>query len=322
MASNKIKWINCKGLPQGIFWIICASFFSNLGDTSIRLVGNNLPAIQIAFFRFFFGTLILLPLLLYKGRSSFIIKNKSWHLLRIIIGFGAIACWIYGASQTSLPSITTISFACPILVLPLAYLFLGEKSDWKRLLAVGAGFAGVVIVAFFEKGSLNKTSEVLFFHSGVVFLFLGATLFAMSDVLNKKMLATESLFSLLFYFCLGTTIISFIPALLAWKQVSYTELFYLFILGASGASILYCILKAANAAEISSIAPYKYIELIISIAMGYLLFNEVIKIPTIVGASLIIPSALLIAYYEINQEKQPFQKQPEELTELEASEEI
>jgi len=308
MNSNTVKkWVNSKGLSQGIFWIVCASFFSNLGDTSIRLVGNNLPAMQIAFFRFFFGTLILFPLLLYKGKSSFVIKKKSWHLLRILIGFGAIACWICGVSQTSLPSITTISFACPILVLPLAYLFLGEKSDWKRQLAVGMGFIGVVVIACFEKNALAKTSEILFFHPGVVFLFLGAVLFAMSDVLNKKMLATENLFSLLFYFCLGTSIISFIPALLVWKQMSYTELCYLFIIGAGGASILYCILKAANATEISSVAPYKYIELLISITTGYLLFNEVIEIPTIIGAGLIIPSALLIAYHELNKKKQSAQ---------------
>lgn len=303
MKSSVIKWINDKGLPQGIFWIVCASFFSNLNDTAIRLVGSNLPAMQIAFFRFFFGTLVLLPLMLYKGKSSFVIKNKPWHLLRIIVGFSAIACWIYGASQTSLPSITTISFACPILVLPLAYLFLGEKSDWKRLLSVGMGFIGVVIIAYFEKNTIAKTSEILFFHPGVVFLFLGAVLFAMSDVLNKKMLATENLFSLLFYFCLGTALISLVPALFMWQPMSYSEIFYLFIMGAGGASILYCILKAAHATEISSLAPYKYVELIISIIMGYLLFNEIIKIPTIVGASLIIPSALLIAYYELNKEK-------------------
>ncbi len=228
-------------------------------------------------------------------------------MLRILIGFGAIACWICGVSQTSLPSITTISFACPILVLPLAYLFLGEKSDWKRQLAVGMGFIGVVVIACFEKNALAKTSEILFFHPGVVFLFLGAVLFAMSDVLNKKMLATENLFSLLFYFCLGTSIISFIPALLVWQQMSYTELCYLFIIGAGGASILYCILKAANATEISSVAPYKYIELLISITTGYLLFNEVIEIPTIIGAGLIIPSALLIAYHELNKKKQSAQ---------------
>lgn len=303
MISNAINWINRKGLSQGIFWVICASFFSNLGDTSVRLVGMNIPPMQIAFFRFLFGAIVTLPLLLYKGKASFVIKKKSWHVLRILVGFAAILCWIYGASQTTLPSITTISFACPILVIPLAYIFLGEKSDWKRLLAVAVGFIGVIIVAFFEKGFTQEISEILFFHPGVVFLFLGAVLFAMSDVINKKMLATENLLSLLFYFCLGTTIISFVPALLTWKTMLPKEIFYLFILGTSGAAILYCILKAANATEISSVSPYKYIELIISIIMGYLLFNEIIKISTIIGAGLIIPSALLIAYCELNKRK-------------------
>jgi drug/metabolite transporter (DMT)-like permease len=48
-----------------------------------------------------------------------------------------------------------------------------------------------------------------------------------------------------------------------------------------------------------------------------LLFNEIIKISTIVGASLIIPSALLIAYYEINQTKKSAKKKAVELVEEE-----
>jgi len=42
----------------------------------------------------------------------------------------------------------------------------------------------------------------MLFHSGVIFLFLAAVLFAMSDILNKKLVASESIFSLLFYFYL------------------------------------------------------------------------------------------------------------------------
>ncbi len=295
-------WLNAKGHFQGIFWTICASFFSNLGDISIRSVGGDLPAMQITFFRLLFGTMILLPFLLYKGKSAFYIKNKRNHLLRIIVGFGAIACWVCGASQTSLPSITTISFSCPLLVLPLAYAFLGEKSDWRRMLAVGIGFLGVIIIAFFESRSNSQVAGMFSLHPGILFLFFGALLFATSDIINKKMVATENIFSLLFYFYLGTMLIGFVPALLTWKSMGVREIFYLFLSGMAGVSILYCILKAAYATEISSIAPYKYIELIFSIGMGYLLFNEIIKVSTIVGACLIVPSALLIAYYEINKE--------------------
>ena len=299
-ADGLIKWVNNKGHLQGVFWVVFASLFSNLCDVCIRLVGNSLHPMQITFFRLFLGSIVLFLLLLCKGRSSFCINNKFNHLFRIIIGFGAISFWVYGASQTSLPSITTISFTCPIFVLPLAYIFLKERSDWKRIVSIILGFIGVLIIAFFEKGSVEKTYRILSFHPGVVFLFLGALLFAMSDILNKKMLATENFFSLLFYFYLGTTIISFIPALLVWKPIVNKEIFYLIFLGISGVLVLYCILRAANATEISSIAPYKYLELIVSIITGYILFGEVIKLSTFVGAILIIPSSILIAYYEIS----------------------
>lgn len=301
--TNISQWVNEKGYFQGIFWTICAGFFSNLSDASVRLVGDGLPAMQIVFFRLFFGAMMLLPFLLYKGKSSFSVQNKAGHFFRIIIGFGATACWVYGASQTSLPSITTVSFTCPLFVLPLAYLFLGEKSDWKRVLSVIVGFLGVIVVASFEKRGAYLMGASLFLHQGVIFLFFGSILFSMSDILNKKMVGSENLFSLLFYFYAGTALIGVIPALLVWQPVTYEKMFYLLILGIGGVLVLYCILKATKATELSSMAPYKYIELIFSMAIGYVLFKEVIKISTIMGAFLIIPSALLIAYYEINEER-------------------
>ena len=308
------RWVNEKGHAQGIFWTICASFFSNVCDTSIRLVGDTLPTMQITFSRLFFGTILLCPFLVYKGKGSFAIKDKKGHLVRIVIGFGAMVCWIYGASQTTLPSITTLSFVCPLFVLPLAYIFLGEKSDRKRIALVGVGFIGVIIIAFFEKGDIIKGANILFFHPGVVFLFFGAILFAMSDILNKKLLDSENLFSLLFYFYFGTALISFIPALLVWQQMGFKETAYLLIQGAGGIAILYCILKAASATEISSIAPYKYIELLFSIIIGYVLFHEMIRFSTIIGAGLIIPSVLFIAYNEINKDKEAFQEKKMEET--------
>ncbi|MDR1057028.1 MAG: DMT family transporter [Coxiellaceae bacterium] len=298
-----LKWINSPGHFQGIFWTICASFFSNLCDTSIKLVSNDIPPMQITFFRLFFGTLILLPILLSKGKNTFYIKNKRDHFIRIVIGFGAITCWVFGASQTSLPSITTISFACPLFVLPLAYIFLGEKSDWRRMLSVGAGFLGVIIIAFCENNGRSDVSGTFSLHSGVLLLLCAAILFAFSDIMNKKMISSESLISLLFYFYSGTALVASIPALLVWHSVGYLDLFCLLFLGTGGVSVLFCILKVAAATEISSIAPYKYLELIISIVVGYLLFNEIIKVSTIIGACLIVPSAFLIAYHEISKEK-------------------
>lgn len=301
--NKMLSWINNKGHFQGIFWTLSASLFSVLCDTSIRLVSSSLPSMQITFFRLFFGTVLLLPIMLYKRKTAFRLKNKLGHFVRVVVGFGAISCWVYGAGQTSLPSITTISFACPLLVLPLAYFFLGEKYSWQRVLAVVVGFFGVSIVAFYEQGVNVNGVGIFSLHTGIVFLFLAAVLFALSDIINKKMVADEGVFSLLFYFYLGTSLIAFIPMLLVWQPMRLWELSFLVVLAFGGISTLYCILKAADATDISSIAPYKYVELIFSMIIGYILFNEIIKVSTILGAVLIIPSALLIGYYEINKEK-------------------
>jgi len=299
---NIFKWIHNTGHAQGIFWSICACVFSNANDILIKLLSKKLPVLQITFFRFFLGTLIIVPIACYKGKKSFIMKNKKNHFVRIIIGFCATFLWIYGSKYTSLPSITVISFSCPLLVLFLAYIFLGEKSDWKRIFLVICGFLGVIFIAFFEKNGIEIHHDFNI-HLGIIILFCAAILFAFSDIINKKMIFSESLFSLLLYFYIGATSIAIIPSFFIWTRINYKDFPMLFLLGIGGIMIVYCILKAAAATNISAISPYKYMEFIISIAMGYCIFNEVIKISTLIGACLIIPSAFFTAYYELRKEK-------------------
>ena len=102
-------WLNRKRHFQSVLWLISACLFSNLCDIFIKLIGSKLPFLQVTFIRLLLGTIVLFPILLYKGIGNFYAKNKRLHGLRILIGFGAIACWIFGAARTSLLSITVIS---------------------------------------------------------------------------------------------------------------------------------------------------------------------------------------------------------------------
>ena len=71
-------------------------------------------------------------------------------------------------------------------------------------------------------------------------------------------------------------------------------LFYLMVLGVGSNLILFCLLKAFYLVKVSSVAPFRYLELLISIALGYLVFSELPPIHTYIGALIIIPSSLYI----------------------------
>ena len=291
-------WMNAKGYMQGVFWAVMVCLISSFNDVCIRLTGSRLESLQVSFFRFLFSTLTLLPIMLSTNRAAFKTQHLEFHALRALLGYCAIACWCTGVALVPLSIASIMAQTVPFFVLPMAALLLREKIGWQRTVATLSGFLGIALTL-----QPTDSSQALFslshLNSGALWLVAAAIMFAASDILNKKMVTRESDLTMLFYFALGTTLIGIAPAYFVWKPPTLSELFYLFSLGAGANLILYCLLKAFAATEISALQPYRYVELIFAGLFGWLLFNEIPTIMTLMGAMIIIPSTLAIAYYEI-----------------------
>ena len=300
-------WFNAKGYAQGVFWIILVSLISNGNDILMRLLGSRLPSMEIAFFRFFFAAIILLPIMLSKGPSSFKTSRPWLHFLRGILGFGAVAFWCQGVGQVPLAIVSTIALTVPLFVLPMAFVFLRERVGWQRTLATATGFLGILIIVFPDMVGANLSMGSLM-NIGVMYLLAAAVLFAVSDILNKFMVSKESQLTLLFYFALVTSIAGAPFAYNVWIDPNTTELGLLFVLGFGGNAILFCLLKAFSAVDVSALAPYRYVELIFASVFGYLLFSEIPGIYALIGAAIIVPSTFAIAYYETHQAKKSSSK--------------
>lgn len=101
---------------------------------------------------------------------------------------------------------------------------------------------------------------------------------------------------MLFYSALVTSLLGAIPAYMVWQTPSFHDLTILLYLGAGGNLILYCLLKAFSLVPASSIAPYRYLELIFSSAIGFMIFSETPSIMMVIGALFIIPSTLFVTF--------------------------
>ncbi len=302
-SVQKTNWFNRLGYMQGVFWIILVAFISSSNDVFMRLTGTRLPSMQITFFRFFFAFLILLPIMLSQGKQAFQTSRPSLHILRGLLGFGAIAFWCAGVSIVPLAVVSTLALTVPLFVLPMAVVFLGEHVKWQRAAATFSGFFGIAIIVNGTTQAQDVFQSIQSLDKGTLFLISATILFALSDILNKKMVIKESNLTMLFYFAVGTSLCGVIPAYMVWETPTLTELFYLVCLGAGGNLILYCLLKAFAATEVSALAPYRYVELFFACFFGWMLFSEIPTVTTLLGALVIVPSTFAIAYYETRQQR-------------------
>jgi S-adenosylmethionine uptake transporter len=191
--------------------------------------------------------------------------------------------------------VTTLSFTVPLFVLPLAAMFLRERVTWQRWAATIVGFIGILVIA-------NPSSSSGLFSGLPVMTLIAATLaFAALDIINKKIVIQETMLAMLFYSALGTSIISLPIAAMVWVMPDLIELLLLALLGIGANLILFCILKAFAATEVSALAPFRYVELVFSAIFGLMFFGELPTIQVLMGASIIVPSTLYLVYYESRQ---------------------
>lgn len=280
---------NIKNYLIAVLWFILSLISSSLNDILAKGLGDRLGSLQIAFLRFFFSTLVLIPLYFTKYRNDFRTSYLYIHVIRGILLFLGIICWIFGLHFVPVSTATILSFAVPLFTLVLASFFLKEKVIWQRWIATIFGFCGVFIII--QPHSNEFRAETL--------IFVAASLaFATLDVINKKFIVKESMLSMMFYSSLVTTLLALGPGLYYWQTPSFNEFSLLIILGASANLILYFLLKAFSLADATALAPYRYFELIISASLAYLFFAEKPETNALLGSLLLIPSTLFVVYSE------------------------
>lgn len=297
MAALSLQWLGSKGYVQGVFWAIITCFISASNDVLMRLMGERLHGFEVAFFRFFFSLLTLLPLILKRGGfSTLTMHQPHLHLLRAVLGVAAITSCCYAVVLLPLSQVTTIFFTQPLFVLALAALFLSERVGMKRWVATCGGFLGIAITTISpnSEGTLNWATLIP---------VVGAILFAWQDILIKKMVKQEDQLTMLFHFAAGTTLAALVPAYFVWQTPTAYELVFLCLLGIGANMIQWTLFKAFSATQVSALAPFRYVELLFSTSFGVLIFSEMPLSSTMIGAMVIIPATLYVVYAEIRERR-------------------
>lgn len=285
-----MNWIFKTGFMQGALWANLMSIVGVINDALMCHLGSRLPVTQVTFFRFLLSTILLLPFLSFK-HNRLHLQNIPLHALRVLLGAAAIGLCCYSVTCMSLSQNTAIMFTEPLFFLPLAALFLNEKVHAIRWIATGIGFCGLVYL-------LNPTADV--FSITAIVPVVSAILFALLDIVTKKIVHHESTLSMLLTFGAGCTLISLPFTLFTWVTPTMHELLLLLMLGVGANMIQVCLFYAFRAADASALAPFRYTELIFSALFGFLLFQQVPTQRVLIGSGVIILSTLYLILMERN----------------------
>lgn len=284
---------------RAILLKLCAVTLFLIMASLIKAGSETVPPGQAVFFRSFFAFPILIGWLAVRGqlRSGFRVARPSAHVVRGVIGTSAMACSFAALGLLPLPDVTAIRFASPLFVVVFAAILLGERVRLFRSTAVVAGFVGVLIVMWpqLSGGALTALEGAAL---GAVFALLGAAFSALAHVQIRNMTRTEQTSAIVFWFTITSTTLSLLTIPFGWVVPDWPTAAMLICAGLCGGAGQICMTSAYAKADVSLLAPFDYASIVLAMAVGFFIFDEVPTAAMIVGALIITLAGAVIIWRE------------------------
>ncbi len=255
----------------------------------VRFVSQELPPVQVAFFRNLFGLAVLLPILVRSRFEMLRTTRIGLHAMRGITNILAMFMFFTALSLSPLATVTALSFAAPIFMALLSVLVLGERFRLYRWMAIAFGFAGMLIVL---------RPGIIPLDTGALLVTGSALLWAVAMMQIKILSRTDSSITIVAYMGIFLCLFSIGPAIWVWQSVSWTNLFWLALIGAFGSMAQVSLSQAFKETDPTALMPFDFLKLVWTALIGMVVFSEVPDAFTWIGGAVIFSSGLLIAYRE------------------------
>jgi drug/metabolite transporter (DMT)-like permease len=257
---------------------------------------EDYPLGQVLFFRGFFGVVIYFFIMPRERIKNFYYtKRAGLHLLRCLSGLIALIAIFIALRKLPLATVVSISFAAPIFTTIFSIFLLNEKVGFYRWLAVSIGFIGIIIIT--EPGFDDLNIYYLF----PIIFCLGLSYVAITI---RQLSTTEPVWLIALNFSIVITLASLFTIPFGWVMPNVKDLALLCMIGFFGGFANLWLSQSFKLSEVSLVSPLKYLALIFGIFFGYLIWDEIPTIRTLLGALLVIASSLIILRREIYHKKE------------------
>lgn len=250
---------------RGIAWMLTSILCFTGAITIARGLADQVPVFVMVFFRALFGVLVMLPWLARVGIGALRTARLGLFTLRSVLAAANLAVLFFALALMPVADVTAISFIRPLLVTVFALHILGETVGGRQWTGLVIGLIGTLIL-------LRPGFETINF--GAVMALASAVLMALVFNVAKLLTRTESPDAIAFYQTFLMLPIALVPAILAWRTPSGSELIWLFVMGAVATLSHRAMSRAYAAVELTYLTPLDFLRLPTAAALGMIAFSE------------------------------------------------
>ena len=300
--------------PRGIILILIAMMVFSVQDGIMKYIFNFVSLYEVYLIRTLvsFG-LILIFLKLTKKKIVFKTQYPLLTFCRVILFFFGFSSFYISLTVLPLGFATALFFVTPFLITIFAHFFLKEKIGIRRWSAVVVGFIGVYITLNPDFNNFNYLS---------LLPILCAFCYSLSMIIIKKTSDKDSVYTQTFTFYLGAIIFSTIFYFLIgdgqyntsdhpasqfifreWFVDLESSILFMVATGVTATVAFLLLFTAYSIASPAVVSPFEYSILLWSPLIGWIYFNEIPSLNTVIGILIIVSSGIYIFMREKAQEQ-------------------
>ncbi len=300
--------------PKGIILILLAMMVFSVQDGIMKHIYNFVSLYEVYLIRTVVSfTLILIFLILTKKPIVFKSQYPILTLCRVILFFFGFSSFYISLTVLPLGTATALFFVTPFLITIFAHFFLKEEIGPRRWSAIAVGFVGVYITLNPDFSNFNYLS---------LLPILCAFCYSLSMIIIKKTSDKDSVYTQTFTFYIGAIIFSIIfyfvmgdgkfnttehPAVQfifrEWFVDIENSILFMVATGVTATLAFLLLFSAYSIASPAVVSPFEYSILLWSPLIGWIYFNEVPTLSTVIGILIIVSSGIYIFLREKAQEQ-------------------
>jgi drug/metabolite transporter (DMT)-like permease len=257
--------------------------------------------------------LILIFLKLTKKKIVFKTQYPLLTFCRVILFFFGFSSFYISLTVLPLGFATALFFVTPFLITIFAHFFLKEEIGIRRWSAVVVGFIGVYITLNPDFNNFNYLS---------LLPILCAFCYSLSMIIIKKTSDKDSVYTQTFTFYFGAIIFSTIFYFLIgdgqyntsdhpasqfifreWFVDLESSILFMVATGLTATVAFLLLFTAYSIASPAVVSPFEYSILLWSPLIGWIYFNEIPSLNTVIGIIIIVSSGIYIFMREKAQEQ-------------------
>ena len=297
-------------LTMGIVLILFGMTLISANDMLVKRLSDTYPLHQIVFIRSIIGVCFAAVFLRFEGGVRRLRTRQPWlHALRAVLLVAANLFFFTGLASASLAEATTVFFVFPLVVALLQWPMLGVAVGPRRLISIGVGFLGVLVMLAPWSAQGSGTPAW-----ALALPVVAAVCYALMNLLTRK-LGAETPASGLALFNQGAFVLicaaaglvagdgrfvdgidnpSLLFLLRAWVWPSVQDWWLMGLLGCAIGLVAYAMSQAYRIADPATLAPFEYVVMPLAVFWGVVVFGDAPDLRTWVGIALIAGAGIYV----------------------------